>query len=255
MHTEQKEKISYTTEYVVGAGYLLFFCLAFSLYSIFFYFTYLQPKPAPINTFATNLPPKTPTPHILSKNHQNVSTIFEDDFHDDVHDWSYTGDYSSTSVKQGKLFLEARQENSYGYIVCKSCPYLNKPFYLQADFSTSEATDKSFGIIFNHDSRSDRFYLFQINTEAKKYYLYHHTAQDWSLRAAGESDQIKSFPAVNTLGMYVDQNLIELYVNGKIIDSYTQSSYSFHKGSFAFFIDGSDFRLAIDNLVIKYTGT
>jgi len=254
MNIEQKEKSSYTREYIIGAGYLLFFCLAFSFCSIFYYFSYLQPKPSPVNPFATSLPPITPTPHISPTNQQNGSTIFEDDFHDDVHAWSYTGDYVSAGVKKGKLSLEGQQANSYGFIVCKSCPYLSKPFYLQADFSTSEATDKSFGILFNLDSPRDSFYLFQINTESKKYYLFHHTADDWSLRAAGESDQIKSFPAVNTLSIYVNQNLVELYVNGQIIDSYKQSDHSFHIGNFAFFIDGSDFRLTIDNLVIKATG-
>src|SRR5262245_56692073 len=116
MDIEQNEKPSYIAEFILGAGYLLFFCLAFGLCSTFYYFTYLQPKPAPINTCATSLPPTTPTPHILPANQQNGSSVFEDDFNDDGHSWSYTGEFSSANVKQGKLFLEGQHENSYGYI-------------------------------------------------------------------------------------------------------------------------------------------
>jgi hypothetical protein len=254
MDTEQKEKISYTKEYIIAAGYIIFFCLALALCTAFYYFAYLQPKPPSINSFATGLPPTTPTPHILPTNQQNASMIFKDDFGDDSHVWSDTDDVSRAQVTLGKLLFESKTEGSYAFTGCGLCPALDTPFYLQADFSTGKVTDKGFGIYFNFDSASGSFFLFRINVEARKYYFYHGTNDGWSLRAAGESNQIKSFPAVNTLGIYAKKDLVEFYVNGKIIDAYRESGYSFHDGDFGFYIDGSKFQLIIDNLLISKSG-
>jgi hypothetical protein len=109
-------------------------------------------------------------------------------------------------------------------------------------------------MIFGLNHNTDSFYLFQINTEAKKYYLYHHTYDGWSLRAAGESNHIKSFPASNILGIYANQDIAEFYINGEIIDSYNQSKPTFQFGYFGFYVDDTDFQLIIDNLMITDVG-
>jgi hypothetical protein len=255
MDTQQKEKISYIKEYVIAAGYVIFFCLAFALCIIIYYFTYLQPQPSPINAFATGLPPTTPTPHINPTNLQNASLIFKDDFSNDRHAWTDTEDDSQERVSYGTLIFESRKENAYAFANCGSCPYLDAPFYLQADLLPGIATDKGFGIYFNFNSNDNgSFFLFRINTEARKYYVYHVTNDGWTIRAAGESDQIKSFPAGNTLGIYARKDVVEFYINGKIIDSYKQSGYSFHKGDFGFYIDNSGFKLLVDNLEINKIG-
>ncbi len=110
MDTEPKEKVSYVAEFIIGAGYLLFFCLAFSLCSTFYYLSYLQPKPPAINTFATSLPPTTPTPHIIPADQQNETTIFKDDFSDDSHGWEYSEDTSKGQVTLGKLLFEFKPQ-------------------------------------------------------------------------------------------------------------------------------------------------
>jgi hypothetical protein len=78
MDTEQKEKISYTTEYIVAAGYILFFCLASILCLTFYYFTFSQQRSSPINTFATSLPPTTPTPHFLVDQTESKKDLRDD---------------------------------------------------------------------------------------------------------------------------------------------------------------------------------
>ena len=255
MDTEQQEKISHTKEYVIAAGYLLFLCLAFILCSTIYYFTYLQPQPTPVNTFATGLPPTTPTPHINPTNLQNASLIFKDDFSNDRHAWTGNEDYSKERVSFGTLIFESSKENTYAFANCGSCPDLDAPFYLQANLLPDKATDKGFGIYFNfNDKDNGSFFLFRINTEARKYYVYHGANDGWTIRAAGESDQIKSFPASNTLGIYARKDVVEFYINGKIIDSYEQSGYSFYKGNFGFYVDNSGFKLLVDDLVINKVG-
>jgi hypothetical protein len=253
MNTEANQKRNYIPEYIVAAGYLLFFCLAFALCSTAYYFTYLQSRPSPIiNTFATSLPPLTSTPHVLPTDQQEAYAVFRDDFSDDHNGWADIESDSKVEVSRAALRVESQAEGYYAYAACRNCPTLTNPFYLQADFSTSTATDKGFGIYFNYDYEKDTSFIFGINTEARKYYLYYEDGDDWSLRTVGESDQIKAFPAINTIGIYAQQDFVEFYVNGQIIDSYGQTGYSFHKGDFGFFVDDSDFQLIIDNLVISH---
>ena len=259
MDTKQKEDISYTAEYIVGAGYLLFFCLAFALCSVFYYFTYLRsyqlrPGPSAINPFATNLPPTTPTPHVSMDDQSKLKRIFEDDFNNDQNHWTLYNDEFKEEVRKGKLYFESRIEDNWAFAACESCPYLKKPFYLQADLTTATATDQSFGIIFNLNKTNNNFYLFQINTEAKRYYLYHLNFFGWSIREAGDSNFIRSFPASNTLGIYANQDTVEFYINGEIIDSYKESGFTFQSGYFSFYVDNSGFQLIVDNLIVNEVG-
>lgn len=255
MNKENTEKARYTTEYVIAAGYTLFFCVVFTLGMAVYFWFIVQSRPStPINHFATSLPPATPTPYFLLSAQQESTPFFEDDFSSDPHWWSGTDDSSKKKVELGKLVLESRNENSVAFATCDGCSYLGKPFYLEADLSTNTATDEDFGIYFNYDYRKNTYFLFQINTEARKYYFYHYSDDGWVLRAARESQQIKSFPAVNTIGIYADDDFIEFYVNGTIIDSYVQSGYPFYKGDFGFFLGDADFQLIVDNLVITSVG-
>ncbi len=132
---------------------------------------------------------------------------------------------------------------------------MKDPFYLQADFATKEATDQNYGIIFNYNNRDESFYDFEINTEAQKYFLDHHNADyGWSQRAGGVSDQIRSFPATNTLGLYVTRDTVEFYINGQFVDAYNESGAAFPQGDFAFYVADWKFTLIIDNLKIDKIG-
>jgi hypothetical protein len=256
METVPRKRTKYLAEFAIGAGYILFFCLALAFCSALYYISYQQqPQSSPINTFATSLPPTTPTSHILPAEAKNASEIFKDDFSNDSHGWEGSDDFASKQVTLGKLLFKSVSENSYVFTGCGSCPNLGSPFFLQADFSTGKATDKGYGIYFNYEEeKNDNFFLFRINPEARKYYFYQGDDDGWSLLAAGESSEIQSFPAVNHLGIYANKDLVELYVNGKIIDSYRQSGHVFHKGDFGFYLDGLDSQLVVDNLLITKAG-
>src|SRR5512133_2217382 len=110
MNTEPIQHKSYLTEYIVIFGYLTFLCLALSVCSVFYYFTFLQAKPSPVNTFATSLPPTTPTPHILPTNQQRMINILEEDFNDDHMGWADNDEDASRGVRLGKFRLESKAE-------------------------------------------------------------------------------------------------------------------------------------------------
>jgi hypothetical protein len=98
------------------------------------------------------------------------------------------------------------------------------------------------------------FFLFQVNTAAQKYFLYHHFIDDWSLRMSGRTDQIQPYPAINRIGLYVNVGSLEFYINGKIVDTYRDTGTSFQSGGFGFYVDDAGFKLIVDNLTVDKAG-
>src|SRR5260221_4777789 len=87
MDQSSKKQFKYTTEVIIISGYLIFFCLATTLWYVY-YLNITKHELAPINAFAVNLPPTTPTPHISPTDQTKATKFFEDNFSDDSHGWS-----------------------------------------------------------------------------------------------------------------------------------------------------------------------
>lgn len=257
METESKPKINYTTEYIVGAGYLFFFCILLTACLGFFYLNrslYL-PAPPPANEFARNLPPLTPTPHIsFPRDLQEDSLLFKENFNNNNNRWLNSKDDSKEKIQDGQLFFQSRDDGQNAILSCELCPDLKKPFYLETTLSTSAATDEGYGVIFNHSYTLEDYFLFMINPESRKYFLFHCAADGWTLRASGESNLIQPYPESTTLGIYASQDSLELYINGEIVDSYVESGTSFHSGFFGLYTYSSWFGVLADKIVIHEIG-
>ena len=74
------------------------------------------------------------------------------------------------------------------------------------------------------------------------------------MRMAGISDWIKSYPLSNTLGLYVDKNYLEFYINRKLVDTYQDSGMSLQGGEMGFYADDSGFHLIVTNFSIDKVG-
>lgn len=70
---------------------------------------------------------------------------------------------------------------------------------------------------------------------------------------AGTTEYIRPHPNANTLSVYVDKSYIELYINGKFVDTYQDTGTSFQGGQFGVFIDDKG-SLIVDNLIIDKIG-
>ena len=249
-----KSRRAYVPEMIVGAGYLLFFaalvvaCVA-SLMVIY--------RPAKSKQTATATPsqPVTPTPHILSTPVAAAPFVLADSFNENANAWApryITG--TKTEIKNGVLAVESLQDESYALVTCIPCLDLNQRYYVQAQFSTNKATDVGFGILIRLNASKDYFYLFEVNTESRKYDFWYHDPDNWYLRAGGSSDAIHSFPANNTLGLYVEKGRAEFYMNGQFIDFYDDSAASFDEGGMGFYLDDSGVSLQVDNLILQRLG-
>lgn len=252
MDTSSEKPGSYTAELVVLGGYILFFCLAAILYFVFLisFTRNLQKSPSQTNVFATNLPPQTPIPSIPLDYEPGSLPIFREDFDNNQNGWTGDPDLTSREFKDGKLYIESLDENSYALTSCSKCPFLKEPFFFTVELSTDQLTDGGFGVVFNMQYTRNNFYLFRINLESKKYFLSRYNADNWSRRMTGITDQIQSYPVVNKLGIYVNKGMVEFYINGKLIDTYQDSGTSFQSGQVGLYVNDTGFKLIVDNLII-----
>jgi hypothetical protein len=250
MDASSEKKENHIAEIFIVIGYIAFFCLAFIFVFYVLFSTYVKPRSEAVNVFATSLPPMTPTPHLYLEG-KSLEKAISDNFDDDDRRWSQHDNSSRTEVKDGKLVLESLSDDRIAVADCQVCPLVDAPYFLQADLATDKTTDQGVGVVFNSFTDKDEFFLFEVNAEAKTYSLYHHVSNTWSLRLDGLSHQLRSFPAVNTLAIYVNDDTVELYINGEIVDSYTDSGHSFQDGRFGFYSGNSGFKLLADNLVVS----
>jgi hypothetical protein len=204
---------------------------------------------------AIELPTPTPIPHILSTPAANTPGVFYEDFSSNANHWD--GDYWQTpgiEVKNGKMHLQAPGKDTILWASCGSCFIPRGPYYLQADFATDSAPDAIFGLLIKLRSVGGNFFLFGINPESDRYYFFNHVGGVWGLRSAAVSDQIRTFPASNTLGIYVASGSVELYINGRMVDTYQDSEAEFESGLIGLYTEGSAFGLQVDNLIAERLG-
>lgn len=253
MNVEPKEKISYIPEFIVVLGYILFLVLFVILCAFLVYFRSPQ-NSSQLNDFATSLPPITPSPSIPLTYVPEATHIFQDMFDRNQNSWTDEQDPSMYRFRDGKLVIESNDDGNYVLASCSKCPYLEEPYYLQADLSTDKLIDEAFGVVFKLLYSHENFYLFEINPAAQKYFLYHRTKDNWSLRMSGKTQRIASYPAVNRIGIYINKGTIEFYINEKIVDTYEDNGTSFQSGGFGFYANDAGFKLIIDNLTVDKAG-
>jgi hypothetical protein len=192
----------------------------------------------------TSTPTATPITHQPSSGDQ----VFKDDFANNKNDW-----YGDTSlptrveVIKGEMHISTEGNAGPAFVYCRFCPTLKSPYYLQADFSTDRATDEPYGIGFSSEEYHATFYFFEINSTSKAYDFYKFTNRDWTLRTSRKSDLIKPYPKVNTLGVSIDHDLITLYINEQIVDTYEDTGDIMSSGTFWPYVDRPGVIVIVDN--------
>jgi hypothetical protein len=186
-----------------------------------------------------------------------ITGVFTDDFGTDANEWVSWIDRSKVGVHSGHFVLEAPGQYSFNTAVCNKCPRLEKPYYLQAAFGIDGATNANYGLIIKAESGlpTDRFYLFMVSPEARRYSLWFHTENAWYARLSGASDRIRSSPATNVLGIYVNGGNVELYIGGAIVDAFEDSGTSLLTGKPGFYAEAdSGVKVLIDDFLFENMG-
>lgn len=237
---------------MVAVGYLLFALLAVGVCGGTVYLTLALPQEPEVPIIASLHAP-TPTPHIPVNYPAGSHSIFKDDFTDNNNRWGDDQQPTQLSVDNGKLSFGAVSQGRYATAIAGKPGHFNQPYYLQADLSTDKGTDEDFGIIFEEQINGlgrDDFFLYSIDPKSKEYSLDHRFPDGWSWRMGGTSDLIHSFPAVNTLGLYVNQGYVEFYINHHMVNTYQDAGESFQSGETGFYVNNSGFQLIVTNFSV-----
>ncbi|MEN6409921.1 MAG: family 16 glycoside hydrolase, partial [Anaerolineaceae bacterium] len=97
------------------------------------------------------------------------------------------------------------------------------PYYLQADLYPANSSG-AFGIAFGLSAQSIH-YEYLVDPEVGQYTLRRWNGSEWEdLLPWTGTDQIKEADLFQTLGIYVNQDVITLYMNGAELAAYTDST-------------------------------
>jgi hypothetical protein len=223
------------------AGLYFLVCLCIGI----FIFPFRQQIPGIQNYSPTATPTLTATP--IAHWPASGDKIIEDDFADNNLQWQSVWDNDNVSVRGGKLYLSAAP-GEFAMAECLLCPSLRSNYYVQADLATDQAIDESYGIVFSASAYHSDYYLFEINSTRGIYALYKYRGDDWTRRMGRKSDLIKSYPDINTLGVSIDNDVIALYINGQMVDTYQDTLSVIASGTFSIYVNSSSFTLIVDNL-------
>lgn len=227
---------------IVVGGYVLLCILAAAACSAFVYLQY-----GPNLTQLQGLP--LPTPHIHPSRLSVSSAWVHESFQNNDRQWDHWGT-SNQTIQNGQLTLESVVESQPALSACHACPFLDQPYYAQADFSTNGTGSAAYGIAFQIRDADYDYNVFQIYPGRQQYEFWRKTRDGWSERASAVVPTIAAYPAFNTLGVYVNGDWIEFYINGQMVDTYEETGTSFEGGQIGAYVDDIGVQLHMRQLLV-----
>ena len=197
----------------------------------------------------THTPTLTYTPHALIPAPAGAA-ILEDSFDSNDQGWHDFYKNLPAEITDGKLILASNAAGSVEMAVCQKCtPYMGD-FYYQAELLPSKSVLVAYGLSFCSPDYGSEYYIFEISLGTNSYYLakLHMSTNTWEHLIFNEySDAINDLPLSNILGVFVHQQEIDLYINGKLVDSVAVSE-PLNCKRLGLFMDGGVFNLIADNV-------
>ena len=187
-----------------------------------------------------------PTPHILVHKPANESVVKYEDFSSNKLDWGLYYNYGKLEVIDGKLILQSNVQNGFVIGTSRQFAPSGEKYYIQADFSID--TDKAFpyGLIFGLNRSLGTYYVFRIWPMTGGFNLLKYNAGKWHELVPYSRGVISTYPEVTTLSVYFNKGTIELYINGKLVSTYTDPD-SFQSAGVGIFVTNSGYRLIVDD--------
>lgn len=196
--------------------------------------------------------PVTPTtvatqlPHVLIRPPQDKSEILKEDFSSNENEWSLYYPYGKLEIIHGKLILQSNLAR--GFVIGKSqqFAYLEETYYAQADFTSDVDNAFGYGLIFGVGESLETYYMFEVMPKLGSFHLLKYNTGKWEEPVLFTPSTLKPFPQDNTLSVYFDSGDIELYINGDLVSTLTDSNY-FRSTGVGVFANQQGYRLIVDN--------
>ncbi len=176
-----------------------------------------------------------------------------DKFDDNSTGWTAAYD-ERVWVEGGKLHVASRKAGYVGEAFCAgACGPYGGVYYYQADLALNKSSDVYYGLTFGRtaDGRSD--YVFGIAPSSGEYALDKWDGKKWlTLIKWRTSDKIRRYPGVNTLGLQFSKGQINLYINGTMVDKYSDPDPN-DPGRIGALVSDAGAELAVDNVAVYQT--
>lgn len=200
----------------------------------------------------TAIPTITPTvvitPQVMAHQPKEKWKVKYENFSSDAREWHLLYNQAGKlELIDGKLILQSYSSENFGLATPYNdyAPKTNK-YYVQADFTTDNVPQQSYGLIFGLDRSLGTFYAFEILPGYNYVRLLERTAHQWNELVVIPNAPLKPYPEDNTLSVYFNAGDIELYVNGMIVGTYIDEN-PFQSLSIGAYTNGNETRLIVDN--------
>lgn len=239
-----KETLTQRPFTILAGGCLLILCVLLFTFTLTFGYSQIVMKTSPTLT-----PEITPTQHILVDKSDDKGSVIHEDFSSNKNDWSLYYPYGKIEVTSGKLILQSNIESQFIIGTSSKFNPSNSKYYLQADFSTDIDKPASFGLIFGISKSLNAFYAFEIRPDNASFRLMKFNSNNWSELVPFSRAAINSFPQTNTLGVNFKNDQISLYINNKLVSTFSDNN-AFHSKDVGVFSNNNGFRLIVDDFFI-----
>lgn len=194
----------------------------------------------------TSTPTLTLTPHALIPAPENAE-VFNETFDSNANRWDSFYSANTTVIQDGKLFLKSDNDGYIALAVCNGCPGFEERFYFQAEVIPEKIFYSEHGIAFCSEGYTH--YVFAINSVNQIYSVYKKLPADWEIVFSNvQSKVINRYPVSNTLAVEYDQGQMKLYINGNLVNTYTDSDPPSACKAFGVYIDDGPLNLIADNV-------
>lgn len=198
---------------------------------------------------STPVPTRTPAPQILVRQPDDSANVKSEDFSSNIRDWGLYYYDGKLEVINGKLILQSNTKA--GVVIGTNAKFFpaRGVYYVQADFSTDIDTTYAYGLIFGLNSSLGTFYLFEISPTREGFRLLRYNAGTWHELIPFSHHVFKPYPEANTLSVYFDKGNIELYLNGELASTFSDTA-PFQSTEIGVSVGNSGYRLIVDNIFI-----
>ena len=158
-----------------------------------------------------------------------MTPIYFDDFSDPGSGWLIS-DHAKYAMgyANGNYRIEVREPN---LLIRSPCDRAFGDCTIQVEAWRDEGANSAYGILFGVSADRLRHYLFRIQPARKEYALHRIDESTWvTLIPWTVSPMVNTYNGRNTLLVRRHGSLIELYVNGELLDSYVDGTYTGTRG-------------------------
>jgi hypothetical protein len=200
---------------------------------------------------ATPLPTALPMPPMEIMALVQGSSALDEQFADNSKNWVGVNQSSEVTIQQGQLQLRSTESKKAGVVYCQgACGPYQDYYYFQSDMVEDRPSTIGLGMVFGMNQARSAFYSFRIRPSSADFSLAKVTNSEWNpLIDWTPSPAIKFYPFVNTVAASYRDGIIDLYVNGQKLASYTDKQ-PLKSGRIGFSVDTDGVRLLASKVVV-----